>query len=190
MCIPCEYIHANTTRRLEILDDEGGVSGESEETGTIRQEFTLEAEFAERKDPAWRIPLSIATGVGWLVFLVIWLFFYAGDYHIYQNVGVFLLSILIVGVVLAGAWAAYSLGNMNEFEEMFMQLGGMKKRMLTSIIVPFVFFMILALWLIFLAVDFDIYQNIAVVIVIILVMGGVLGVIWTTGGWKIGGKGF
>jgi hypothetical protein len=39
-------------------------------------------------------------------------------------------------------------------------------------------------------VDFDIYQNIAVTIVIILVMGGVLGLIWTTGGWKMGGKGF
>lgn len=172
------------------MDEEGGFSVEGDDGVTIKQEYTLEAEFEGRKDPAWRIPLTIITGVGWLVFLVIWLFFYAGDYHIYQNIGVFMLSILIAGVILAGAWAAWSLGNMNEFEEMFMSIGGMKKRILASIIVPFLFFMILSLWLIFLAVDYDIYQNIAVAIVIILVMGGVLGLLWTTGGWKMGGKGF
>jgi hypothetical protein len=170
------------------MEDEGGVSGEVEETVTIKQEYVIEGE--QRKDPAWRIPLSIATGIGWLVFLVIWLFFYAGDYQLVQNIGVFLLSLLIVGAILAGAWAAWSLSGMSEFEEMFMSIGGMKKRILSSVLVPFVFLMVLSLWYIFLAVDFDIYQNIAVTIVIILVMGGVLGLIWTTGGWKMGGKGF
>jgi hypothetical protein len=172
------------------MDEKGAVSGDNEEGATITQEFTYETEIEKKKDPAWRIPLSIVTGVGWLVFLVIWLFFYAGDYHVYQNIGVIMLSILAVGLVLGVAWAAWSFGNMNEFEELFMSIGGMKKRILTSIFVPFVFFMILSLWLIFLAMDFDIYQNIAVVIVIILVMVGVLGVTWTTGGWKMGGKGF
>ena len=33
----------------------------------------------------WRVSLSILMGVGWLVFLIIWLFFYAGGYNIYQR---------------------------------------------------------------------------------------------------------
>ena len=34
----------------------------------------------EKKGLAWRVSLSILVGVGWLVFLVVWLFFYAKKY--------------------------------------------------------------------------------------------------------------
>lgn len=172
------------------MEEEGGFSGDSEEGVTIKQEFTLEAGCEERKDPSWRIPLSIVTGVGWLVFLVIWLFFYAGDHHIYQNIGIVLFSLMVVALVLGGAWIAWGLSDMNVFEEMVMAMGGFKRRIIFSMSVPIVTLMLLGLWLFFLAMDFDIYQNIAVVIVCILVMGGILGVTWTTGGWKRGGGGF
>ncbi|MEE9223502.1 MAG: hypothetical protein V3U51_02005 [Thermoplasmata archaeon] len=168
------------------MDDEGGVSGESEETVTIRQEITMD-DMMGRKSPGWRIPLSIVTAVGWLVFLVIWLFFYAGDHHIYQNIGIVLFSLMVVALILGTAWIAWGLSGMNEFEEMIMATGGLKSRMIFSMAVPIVILMLLGLWLFFMAMDFDIYQNIAVFIVIVLVMGGILGVVWTTGGWSQGG---
>lgn len=49
--------------------------------------------------------ISIVSGIGWLVFLIIWLFYYAGDYNGYQNLAVFILSLLVVGIVNGGGWA-------------------------------------------------------------------------------------
>jgi hypothetical protein len=37
--------------------------------------------------------LSVIT---WLTFMVIWLFFYAGDFTLYENFGIFLASLLVV----------------------------------------------------------------------------------------------
>jgi hypothetical protein len=53
--------------------------------------------------------ISIASGIGWLVFLIIWLFFYAGDYNGYQNLAVFILSLLVVGIVNGGGWALWGM---------------------------------------------------------------------------------
>ena len=39
-------------------------------------------EIMETKGMGWRVSLSILVGVGWLVFLLIWFFFYAGTYTI------------------------------------------------------------------------------------------------------------
>jgi len=33
-----------------------------------------------------RIAISIIAGVGWFIFLIVWLFYYANDYSIYQNI--------------------------------------------------------------------------------------------------------
>ncbi len=57
----------------------------------------------------WRVALSIIVGVGWLAFLILWLFFYAGDFNIYQNIAVFIVSILVLGGVMGAAWASWGL---------------------------------------------------------------------------------
>lgn len=53
---------------------------------------------------ASRVAVSIVIGVGWLLFLVIFLFFYAGGYNIYQNLAIILASILVVGAILGVMW--------------------------------------------------------------------------------------
>jgi hypothetical protein len=169
------------------MDDKGEANVETEVSVTMKEEIVLEGS-GEREYPGWRIPLSVVTGIGWLVFLVIWLFFYAGDYKLIQNIGMFLLSIMFVALILGVAWAAWAFSGMTEFEQMMMQMGGMKNRMILSMIIPIVSLIFLGLWLFLWAVDYDVYQNIAIVIVVILVMGGLLGVLWTTGGWKMGGR--
>jgi hypothetical protein len=45
--------------------------------------------------------VTAVAGIAWAVFLVVWLMLYAGDYSIYQNIAVFLVSILAVGAVSA-----------------------------------------------------------------------------------------
>jgi hypothetical protein len=38
-------------------------------------------EIIETKGMGWRVSLSILVGVGWLVFLLLWFFFYADVYN-------------------------------------------------------------------------------------------------------------
>ncbi|VVB59164.1 Uncharacterised protein [uncultured archaeon] len=54
-----------------------------------------------KKDLGWRVSISILIGVGWLVFLVLWLFFYAYPLSEWEkNVAVLLLSLLIICGIL------------------------------------------------------------------------------------------
>ena len=49
--------------------------------------------------------VAIIAGVAWLAFLVIWLLMYAGDYDVYQNIAVFIVSLLAFGGISAAAGA-------------------------------------------------------------------------------------
>ena len=57
----------------------------------------------------WRVALSILVAIGWLIFLIIWLAFYADDYSIYQNIAIFLVSILVMVAILGPAWAHWGM---------------------------------------------------------------------------------
>lgn len=57
----------------------------------------------------WRILFSILIPVLWLSFLILWLFFYADAYNLYQNLAVFLASILIAFGVLGSVWAFWGM---------------------------------------------------------------------------------
>ena len=56
------------------------------------------------KPPGWRLLLSIGMGIGLLIFFIIWLAFFAGDYNAYQNIAIVLISILVVFLIIEGSW--------------------------------------------------------------------------------------
>jgi len=66
---------------------------------------------------AWRVSLSIITGIGWLIFIILWLFFYAQDYTLYQNIAIFLVSILVMGAVMGASWASFGMKHAWKFEK-------------------------------------------------------------------------
>lgn len=74
-------------------------------------------EMIKTKGFGWRISLSIIVGVGWLIFLILWLFFYASGFNIYQNIAIFIVSILIVGGVLGASWAPWGMRYGHKFDE-------------------------------------------------------------------------
>lgn len=49
--------------------------------------------------------MSIVVGIGWLLFLVIFLAFYAESFGIYQNLAIIFASLLVVCAILAPMWA-------------------------------------------------------------------------------------
>ena len=58
---------------------------------------------------ASRVTVSIAVFFGWLVFLVIWLFFYAGGFSVLENIGIALVAFLVGVAVLAMVWASWGM---------------------------------------------------------------------------------
>ena len=74
-------------------------------------------EMMKTKGFGWRVSLSIIVGVGWLVFLILWLFFYAGDYNVYQNIAIFIVSLLIMGGILGASWAPWGMKYGHKFDK-------------------------------------------------------------------------
>jgi hypothetical protein len=138
----------------------------------------------EIKGLSWKAPLSILTGVAWLIFLLVWLFFYAGDYSLYQNFAIFLLSIVVLIIILGVPWAYWAISTMSKKEKEMWRIKGFKLRVGVSIIIAFVFlfFLIYLFW--YLAGGYDFFQNLAIFIITILITGGIMGAFWARWGIK------
>ena len=66
-------------------------------------------EILETPGFAWRVSLSIIVGVGWLVFLILWVTFYAAAFTLLENIVIILVSMLIVGAILGASWASWGI---------------------------------------------------------------------------------
>lgn len=62
-----------------------------------------------------RIGLSIVSFFALIVFLILWLFFYAGSFGVLQNLAVVLAAIAIFIGVMAGAWVSWGI----RYEQMY-----------------------------------------------------------------------
>ena len=58
---------------------------------------------------ASRIAVSVVVGVAWLVFLVIFFAFYADRFSVYQNLAIFIVSVLVVGAILGPMWVYWGI---------------------------------------------------------------------------------
>jgi hypothetical protein len=52
----------------------------------------------------WRGIASGIIWIGWVIWLLVWLFFYAGNYNFYQNLAIFIVSILAAGGISGVIW--------------------------------------------------------------------------------------
>ena len=59
--------------------------------------------------PSGSVYLSIAIPLLWLLFLALWLFFYATNYGIIQNIGLSLASIVIVAILEVIIWIPHGM---------------------------------------------------------------------------------
>ncbi|MDH7517001.1 MAG: hypothetical protein QHH19_01455 [Candidatus Thermoplasmatota archaeon] len=138
----------------------------------------------EKTDVGWRPSFSIIVGVGWLVFIILWLAFYADDYAWEKNLAIILLSIFIMFLLLGGVWTIWGIRKIpKEGWEMF-KTSGFKSRVIASIILPIVSMLFLIIWFWYYAEQYTVYQNRAVFIAVLLIIGGVLGALWARWGVK------
>jgi cation transport ATPase len=140
------------------------------------------------KPSGWRVTLSIGVSVGWLIFIILWLAFYAVGYTAYENIAIILVSILLVFLILGASWATWGLRYIPKEGKQMMKLLGFTIRVAVSIAVPFALFIFWIIWFFFYAEGFNIYQNIAIFLVSLLAVGGILGGTWSSWGMRHGKK--
>ena len=140
----------------------------------------------KNRDLGWKPSISIIVGVGWLIFVIIWLAFYATDYSWEKNLAILLLSILIVFLLIGGMWAIWSLRMIPKRGWEMFKISGFRWRILTSIILPFAAIIFLIIWFWYYAEPYSVWQNIAVLLVTLLAIGGIIGAIWARWDMKHG----
>ena len=125
----------------------------------------------------WRAVLSIVTVFGWLVFLVLWLFFLTPELGFSQNIAVFLLSLLILVAVLLITWVTWALRFPRPIPPHgpgYMQFSP-PSRLRSGIgglsVIAWLTFVVI--WLFFYAGDFSFTENLGIFIASVLVVGSV-----------------
>ena len=57
----------------------------------------------------WRVALTIATFFGSMIAVIIWLFFYAGTFSVYQNIALVVVILLAFIAVMGATWAPWGI---------------------------------------------------------------------------------
>lgn len=53
----------------------------------------------------WRIVLSIVSFFGLIIFIILWLFFFATGFNVYQNIAMVIVAMLVFLAVMGASWA-------------------------------------------------------------------------------------
>lgn len=121
-------------------------------------------DFKSIKGMGWRIAFSATSLMLWFTFVVAWLFFLADDYSLAQNLGVMIGSVLLFVGVNVPVWYSFA-----------MKVEGMKgvtvkghRREWVSGLMGVLWISGAAIWLMFYAGDYSIYQNLAVLLLSIV----------------------
>ncbi|MFW9794664.1 MAG: hypothetical protein ACFFEE_10205 [Candidatus Thorarchaeota archaeon] len=115
---------------------------------------------------------SGASFIGWLAFVIIWLFFFAGGYGIFENIAIISVALLVVMALNALLWIP-------TYE------GGWRAR--TSAISGVVWIIFLIVWIFFFAVGFGFYENIGIALASLLLVGAINVGLWVPGHGEEGG---
>ncbi len=57
-----------------------------------------------------KIAGTVIVGVCWLVFIVLFLAFFAGNFDLFQNLGIFIVSLIVAIGIVAVMWIKWALG--------------------------------------------------------------------------------
>ena len=57
----------------------------------------------------WRVAASIVAFFGAIIAVILWLFFYAGIFNVYQNIAVVVVIFLAFVAVMGATWASWGM---------------------------------------------------------------------------------
>jgi MFS family permease len=166
---------------MKPIDDDESSSGEtSDDSGGS---VDAEEELKKRRRPHRRRSTgleyaSTLSFIAWIVFTIIWLFFFASDYSVFENIAIVFIALLIVGALNAVLWIPSVEG----------------RRPKVSAVSGIGWIVFLIAWIIFFAAGFGFYENIGIALASLLVIGLLNMLIWVprtgeSGGARISGTG-
>ncbi|MGQ4912905.1 MAG: hypothetical protein ACP6KW_12100 [Candidatus Thorarchaeota archaeon] len=135
-----------------------------EEPGPERPRMTKKRGHYKRK-----ISASMFSFFAWVGFAIIWLFFFAAGYGIFENIAVIIAGFLILGAINAVMWIPSIPGARG---------GGWRARLSAVGAIAWVTFVVI--WLPFYMESFTIYQNVSILMLSFIIMLGVVAAPWTT----------
>ena len=126
----------------------------------------------ERVPSRMRRKSNITAGllVVWLIFMIVWLLWFADGYTLNQNIAITLLSLMFMYIIAVGTWTPWT-------QEHVGRSGW------GSYLLGILWFASMFVWFYFLADSFNIYQNFAIVLLSFLVIGAIHGMVWRNW-WK------
>lgn len=73
--------------------------------------MTSEMETVREKSEGmgWRVSMSIASFFGATIAVILWLFFFAGSFSVYQNIAVVAVVSLVFVAVMGVTWASWGI---------------------------------------------------------------------------------
>lgn len=73
--------------------------------------MTSEMETVREKSEGmgWRVSMSIASFFGATIAVILWLFFFAGSFSVYQNIAVVAVISLVFVAVMGVTWASWGI---------------------------------------------------------------------------------
>ena len=57
----------------------------------------------------WRVGVSIVTFFGAMIAVILWLFFYAGSYGVYQDIAVVVVILLAFIAIMGATWTSWGM---------------------------------------------------------------------------------
>jgi MFS family permease len=131
-----------------------------------------------RRNSSAKEHASLISFVAWICFTIIWLFFFASEYSIFNNIAVVFIALLIIGALNAILWIPSAEG----------------RRTKASAVSGIAWMAFLIIWIIFYALGFGFYENIGIALASLLIVGLVNMLLWVPkhgeeGGARVSGSG-
>ncbi len=74
--------------------------------------FAMETTLNNNNTPkgmGWRVAISILTFFGSIIGIILWLFFYAENFNVYQNIAVIVVIFVIFVAIMGSVWASWGM---------------------------------------------------------------------------------
>ncbi|MFW9768329.1 MAG: hypothetical protein ACFFF9_05700 [Candidatus Thorarchaeota archaeon] len=155
---------------MKPFDEDDTPTDDSSEDEDAEEEYDIEEEITThvrgrrgRRRSKGKQYGSMASFAAWIGFVIIWLFFFASGFGIFENIAIALVSLLIVMAMNALIWIP-------TYE------GGWRAR--SSAVSGVAWLIFLIVWIIFLASGFGFYENIGIALASLLFVGAINVGLW------------